>query len=125
MVLFDLQLARALPSGVNAVEQLGLAGTAQIDIRKSDTDSESAKNRYGHVHQLTIIDSPDTGQIVAALATELKQAPIVACIPDHELLFYLADGTTHKLSYSCEGASFLRGDPWKGRDFWHRSGSTS
>ena len=34
------------------------------------------------------------------------------------LLFHLVDGTTEKLSYSCEGASFLRGEAWKGQDFW-------
>jgi hypothetical protein len=43
----------------------------------------------------------------------------VACIPETTLRFHLADGGVQEFGYSCDGASFLRGeqDFWRQKDF--------
>jgi hypothetical protein len=103
---------------VNVVREAGLDQTTTIEILELDLASDSS-TQGEYVERLVIQDPKRVGQIVAALDTDLQATPIVACIPEYTLRFHQADGRLQEFSYSCGGASFLRGkqDYLRGKDF--------
>jgi hypothetical protein len=103
---------------VNVVQEAGLEQTVKIEILELDLASDSPTHGE-YVERLAIEDPQLLDQILASLDTDLQVAPIVACIPETTLLFHLADGGVQEFHYSCDGASFLRGeqDFWRGKDF--------
>jgi hypothetical protein len=102
---------------VNPVEQANLRDTVKIEVLELNT-WEPADEPY--VHQLTISDSGILDGLIDALDTNLPVALKVACIPEYELRFHLADGTLQTFGYSCYGASFIRGKQtfWQGEDYY-------
>jgi hypothetical protein len=105
----------ALALGLNPVALAGLAGTVRIDVLEFSA-APVAGGQPGYVQRLAVTDAKTVAQVVAALNTDMKPLPKAACIPDYELRFQLAGGAMQKLSYGCQGASFLRGDQPAWRD---------
>ncbi len=104
---------------VNLVEEMGLSGIMKVKVVEFDLASDSA-TRGQYIDRLTLTEPQLLNEIVTALDTDLRVAPKVACIPEYQLHFHLADGTVQELEYSCGGATFLRGkqDFWQGEDFF-------
>jgi hypothetical protein len=103
---------------VNVVREAGLDQTARIELLELDLASDSP-TQGEYVERLVIQDPQLLDPIVAALDTDLQVTSIVACIPEYTLRFHLADGRLQEFSYSCGGASFLRGkqEYLRGKDF--------
>ena len=104
---------------VNLAKEMGLSVITKVEVVEFDLASDSA-TRGQYIDRLTITEPQVLNEIVTALDTDLRVAPKVACIPEYQLLFHLADGTVQELEYSCGGATFLRGkqDLWQGEDFF-------
>lgn len=103
---------------VNLMRAAGLEQTSSLEILELDLDSDSPTSGE-YVERVVISDPQLLDQVLAALDTDLQATPIVACIPEYTLRFRSADGGIQEFSYSCDGASFLRGkqDFWQGKDF--------
>jgi hypothetical protein len=107
----------AAPAGLNPVALGGLAGATRIDVLAFDS-APAGGAQPGYVQRLAITDSNTVQQVLATLNADLKPLPKAACIPEYELSFQLAGGAVQKLGFSCQGASFLRGDQpaWRDQD---------
>ena len=121
--LLQAQLATALPSVVNVVEQAGLANTVRIEVYEtvSSEDADGPGVVEAHVvHRLTIADSLVIAQVVAALDTDLRLGPKVPIPTPYVLEFHLDDGTVQRLGYAITGENpaILRGEQglFRGQD---------
>lgn len=107
--LVGQQIAAVEAKSVNIARQAGLDGTVSVNIRQFSPD-ESDSDTDPYVSRGAITDPVAVSWIVASLDTTLRVAPKLMCIPEYELEFELEDGTTQTFGYSCEDASFLRGN---------------
>jgi len=103
---------------VNLMRAAGLEQTSSLEVLELDLDSDSLTSGE-YVERVVISDPQLLDQVLAALDTDLQATPIVACIPEYTLRFRSADGGIQEFSYSCGGASFLRGGQefLRGKDF--------
>jgi hypothetical protein len=109
---------QVMETTVNPVEEANLHSTVKLEVLELDLASDSP-DAGGYVQRLIIEDATLLDEIVGALDTELSVAPKLACIPIYTLRFQLEDGTVHEFGYSCQDASFIRGEQefWQGKDY--------
>jgi len=106
---------------INPVERAGLRETVKIEVMQMQWDTWRVEGESPYAHRLTITDTQVLDQLLDAMDTSFQSlAPIkIECIPEYELHFYLQDGTVQEFGYSCDGATFIRGEQnfWEGEDF--------
>jgi heat shock protein HslJ len=103
---------------VNLMRAAGLEQTSSLEVLELDLNSDSPTSGE-YVERVVISDPQILDQVLAALDTDLQATPIVACIPEYTLRFRSAEGGIQEFSYSCGGASFVRGGQefLRGKDF--------
>jgi hypothetical protein len=105
----------AATPGLNPVALAGLTNTVRIDVLEFSA-APGPGGQPDYVQRLALTDPKTVADIVSTLDANLKPLPKARCVPEFELRFQLAGGATQKLGYSCQGASFLRGDQPAWRD---------
>jgi hypothetical protein len=103
---------------VNPMRAVGLEPTSSLEVLELNLDSDSPTSGE-YVERAVISDPQLLDQVLAALDTDPQATLIVVCIPEYILRFRSSDGGIEEFSYSCGGASFLRGGQefLRGKDF--------
>ena len=102
---------------LNVVEALDLTDSVRLEILAFDMEDVDPNNHYIPAANITNLEKLE--EIIFLLDSGLRETPALFCIPEYQLRFWLEDGSTVDLGYSCQDARFLTGEQavFGGRQF--------